>query len=103
MSGTSVVLSATTGRADQYFAGGYVEWVHAANGYKEVRMVLSSYTDRVVLSSPPSGLVVGSTMTLYPGCDHLSTTCHTKFANSINYGGMENIPKKNPFGGSTLY
>ena len=103
ITGTTVVVSPATGRADQYFAGGYAEWVHATKGDKEVRMILSSYNDRVILSSPPSGLVTGSVLTLYPGCDHLSTTCDDKFSNSINYGGMENIPKKNPFGGSTLY
>lgn len=104
VSGTSVSSASLTAHADQFFAGGYVEWIHATTGYKEMRMILSSYADgHLVLSSVPVGLVPGAALTIYPGCDHLSTTCDTKFGNSENYGGMEFIPKKNPFGGTTLY
>jgi hypothetical protein len=104
VSGTSIASPSLTAHPDQFFAGGYAEWIHVTTGYKEMRMILSSYADgHLVLSSVPVGLVPGASITLYPGCDHLSTTCDTKYANSENYGGMESIPKKNPFGGTTLY
>ena len=104
VTGTSATAASLTSFVDGYFSGGYAEWVHASTGYKEMRMILSSYADgHIVLSSVPVGLIPGSVMTLYPGCDHLSSMCDTKFNNSLNFGGMEHIPKKNPFGGTTLY
>lgn len=39
-------------------------------------------------------------VTLYPGCDHSRTTCHTKFDNVLNYGGFDWIPNKNPMADS---
>lgn len=102
VSGLTVTCSA--GEADGYFAGGYVEWTHATAGYQEQRMVTESYADgRIVLVSQPVGLVPGQPVTVYPGCDHRSATCSSKFNNAENYGGFEFTPTKNPFDGSAMY
>lgn len=104
ITGLTVTCSAATGKPVDFFAGGKVEWTHATNGYLEVHMVKSSDgSGNLVLVSQPLGLAVGATISTYPGCDHLPGTCNSKFNNSLNYGGMPYIPKKNPFGGSTLY
>jgi hypothetical protein len=49
------------------------------------------------------GIAVGQAVTLYPGCDHTTTTCDGKFSNLNNYGGFPHIPTKNPFGGSPIF
>jgi uncharacterized phage protein (TIGR02218 family) len=104
ISGATVNCAAAVGAAVDHFAGGFVTWVHAEKGYLEQRMVKSSdASGNLVLTSQPPGLVVGMTISTYPGCDHLPETCHSKFNNSLNYGGMPYIPTKNPFNGSTLY
>jgi uncharacterized phage protein (TIGR02218 family) len=102
VSGLTVTCSGS--EADTYFAGGYVEWTHATAGYQEQRMVTESFADgRIVLVSPPLGLVPGQPIKVYPGCDHLSATCKAKFNNALNYGGFEFAPTKNPFDGSAMY
>lgn len=103
ISGNTVTCALAAGQAINYFAGGYVTWVHATSGYDEMRMVKSSLSGAFELTAPPAGLVVGATISTYPGCDHLPTTCNSKFNNSLNYGGMPFLPTKNPFGGSTIY
>jgi len=74
---------------DNYFLNGEVLWnSQKRNIIKHVGLTLK-------LTSPfklqPAGIV-----TLYPGCDHLETTCETKFSNRINYGGFTKLPTKNP-------
>lgn len=44
----------------------------------------------------------GPWVRLYPGCDHSRSMCQTRFLNSLNYGGFDWIPSKNPFGGSSI-
>jgi len=101
--GLTVTCASLAGNAG-LFSGGKITWIHNTGGYAEGRMVThSDITGRLLITSIPHGLVVGATLTAYPGCDHTSATCHSRFNNSLNYGGMEFIPKKNPFGGSTLY
>lgn len=39
---------------------------------------------------------------LYPGCDRTKSTCISKFNNLENFGGFPYIPKKNPFGGTSI-
>jgi hypothetical protein len=51
----------------------------------------------------PQGLAAGTTVTLFPGCDHTLATCSGKFSNTANYGGFPFMPTKNPFGGDPIY
>lgn len=104
ITGATVNCAAAAGAAVDHFAGGFVTWIHAASGYMEQRMVKSSdAAGNLVLTSQPPGLLVGATLSTYPGCDHSLATCHSKFNNALNYGGAPFIPTKNPFNGSTLY
>lgn len=105
LSGASVFVSGWVGGVNNYFAGGYAQWLHNTRGTVERRAIKSSNasTGQVVLSSLPLGLSAGQVVSLYAGCDHSLSTCNSKFGNSLNYGGTPFIPTKNPFGGSTLY
>jgi uncharacterized phage protein (TIGR02218 family) len=66
------------------------------------RFLVGHTGDVVILSRPLAGLVGGQTVSLYPGCDHLRTTCRDKFNNLDNFGGFPFIPQRNPFDGSSI-
>ena len=102
VSGTTITVTTMAGYADGYFAGGYMEWERSA-GVFERRMIRSQVGTSLVISFAIPGLAAAATITLYPGCDHNLSTCDTKFANRLNYGGQPYYPDKNPFGGVALY
>lgn len=104
ITGATINCVAANDKPANYFAGGYLTWIHATSGYLEQRMIKSSdVTGNLVVTSAPPGLAIGDSLTAYAGCDHEAATCDTKFGNSLNYGGWKYIPLKNPFNGSTLY
>lgn len=101
INGTTISSATFAIQADGYYAGGYVDW--EVNGNLERRFILSHTGSNIVLNLPFSGLVNGTTVRAYPGCDHLLATCNSKFNNVVNFGGQPFYPKKNPFGGSPIY
>ena len=104
-SGVSVVCQAAVGKADDYYAGGFITYTNGTAGNTEKRMIRSSVgaTGTLILHSLPVSIVGGTLANIYAGCDHLITTCDTKFNNKDNCGATPYIPVKNPFGGSTVY
>lgn len=105
ISGLDITIATTIGLGDNYFAGGFVTWTNGVRNNPEYRTVKSSVsvTGKLTLSAQTIGLSVGQEISIFPGCDHLLTTCESKFSNSINFGGTPYIPRKNPFGGSPIY
>lgn len=94
ISGSNVTFSGVSFEVG-FFDGGYIEY--AANGLTE-RVAIESYQGNTFAAlTPPEGLIVGSTITLYPGCDRTTLTCQTKFNNLANYGGFPQLPNKSPF------
>lgn len=87
---------------DGYLAGGFIRWEESAGVYA-MRAIRSHVGDVITITHPIPGLGAGATPDLYPGCDHTLDTCNSKFANSVNYGGMPYIPAKNPFGPSSIF
>lgn len=100
-----LLVPASQARGDNYFAGGIVTWSNNTTGNTERRLILSSTASdgKIVISSSPPGLAAGQAVSLYPGCDHVITTCDSKFNNVVNYRGTPYIPAKSPFGGTTLF
>lgn len=98
------VITFKSGKPDNWFAGGYVQYKNSETGVLERRHVIESTGSTITLSIPPLGLVSGKTeVTAFAGCDHAHTTCKTKFNNIINYGGQPFIPIQNPFQYSNIY
>lgn len=84
------------------FAGGYVEW--SGGGANVERRAIRDHSGGVItVNFQPVGLSVGATVDIYPGCDHTTATCNSKFDNVLNYGGMPYIPGKNPFDGTPIF
>jgi uncharacterized phage protein (TIGR02218 family) len=93
------ITSATFGLyADGHFAGGYIDFV--IDGNTERRFITDHTATTLMINLTLAGLVASSVIDAYAGCDHTLTTCHSKFGNAENYGGMPFIPVKNPFSGS---
>lgn len=105
LTGATVRVAAVIGQPTDYFAGGYINWVHNVRNNNEFRMIRASVSINgdLVLASQPTGLSIGQTVSIYAGCDHTLPTCINKFNNSLNFGGTPYIPQKNPFGGSSIY
>lgn len=101
--GGTVLSSATFALyADNYFSGGYVDW-DTGSGNLERRFIIGHVADDISLNLPFNDMPGNANIVAYPGCDHLLTTCNTKFANEDNYGGQPFYPGKNPFGGSPVF
>lgn len=82
---------------DGWFTGGII---FAADGAS--RFIVAHVGGVVTMSRPLASLAGGQVVRLYPGCDHLRTTCDTKFNNLDNFGGFPWVPTRNPFDGSSI-
>lgn len=80
------------------FTSGLMIWTH--DGRTEVRQirVASAGTNVVQIDGSTVGLVIGSSVTIAPGCNHQLTDCEVIFSNVQNFGGCPWIPTKNPLG-----
>lgn len=76
-----------------YFAAGRVD----LTGATDSRLVLASVGTLLTLLLPFGTSPLGSVVTCFAGCAHDPTTCFTRFANTINYGGFPFVPLDNPF------
>lgn len=110
MTANGLSLTPTAENPDGWFRGGFVEWQASAEGTIERRFIEDDFsttegagaTAQTTLQLTIFGIVdylaVGDTVTMYPGCDRLPTTCDGKFNNIPNYGGFEKMAGKTPFG-----
>jgi uncharacterized phage protein (TIGR02218 family) len=100
--GASITVPEADLLPDGYLAGGYVEW-DIATGIADRRMIESHAAGVLGLVGPTYGMAGGQAVRLYPGCDHILTTCQDKFGNAINFGGFPWFPGNNPFSGDPVY
>lgn len=91
--GAKVNVAAIGGKPDGWANVG--ELVHVSSGE---RMTISRQIGtEIIMQVPIVELQHGDAVEIYAGCDHQVGTCFTKFANQPNYGGMPQLPHKNPF------
>lgn len=62
------------------------------------RTILRVEADRVLLAGSLTGMSVGVTVAVYPGCSHSMDDCKNVHGNLLNFGGMPWIPLDNPVG-----
>lgn len=92
-----VVNNASGSTPDGTFTGGMIELESGA-----MRFIVNHVGSTLYLSRPFVENINGMTVNIFPGCDHLKSTCQTKFNNLLNFGGFPYIPSLNPFGGSSI-
>lgn len=95
VSGLTLTASPLASKPDDWFTYGYVE---RSNG--EVRWITEHTGATLTLSYPFKGLNPGETVSVFPGCDGLESTCRNKFNNVLNFSGFTRLPSKNPFSSS---
>lgn len=98
VSSGQIIVDGISEFSDKTFTAGYLV---AASGAS--RMITNHVgTTLSILRSMPE-LKIGDSLTIYKGCDHLFDTCKNKFDNGDSYGGFDNIPRTNPFGGKLIF
>ena len=80
--------------ATSKYVGGMVEWDGPYG--RERRTIIRVSGNVLSLSGLPSGLSVGNTVDVVPGCNHQTEDCATLHNNIVNFGGMPYIPTENP-------
>lgn len=81
-------------RDDQWFRGGRLQTTEG-----EMRFIADHVGDTITLISPLPGLESLDVVYAYWGCDHLETTCDTKFGRLDNHLGFSRLPGRSPFTG----
>lgn len=102
LTGTTIASSDLDPVADNYLAGGFIEW-EIVGGVMERRPIESNADGVLKLLGTTDGIEVGDVLTVYPGCDRTTSTCESKFNNLLNYGGFPHMPGKSPFDGDPVF
>lgn len=64
------------------------------------RTITSHNGNVITIDRPfPANVTAGMAFTAYAGCNHTRECCRELFNNTINYGGLWNLPIKNPYVG----
>lgn len=108
-----VLVPEANTHSDGFFTLGILQVVGG-----EQSLIVSHIGSELILQHPSAGLSKdfttsgygnsygagygGVAVRLYPGCDKLTGTCHSKFNNLVNYGGFPYIPSRNPMDGSSI-
>ena len=95
--GVDITVSGVSGQPDGYYSGGMLIAPSGA-----ARFISAHVGSVVTLIRPMPELEAGMMVSVYPGCDHLQSTCSSKFNNLDNFGGFPYIPTRNPFNGSSI-
>lgn len=83
---------------DGYYALGRIEcpMVSGELAVIDKRMITNYSGTEFTIRNKIEGLIIGAEVTVYPGCDGSIYTCHDRFDNLANFGGMPFIPATNP-------
>lgn len=103
VSGLTITATGLDGHADGWWEGGFMRWEISAGIY-EHRFIEGHTGNTITVDVQPLGLTPTTDISVFPGCDHTPDAggC-AKFSNILNYGGMPNIPTKNPYGSDPVF
>lgn len=79
-------------QADGYYTAGFIRRLE--NG--DFRFIISHTTEVLGLWAPFDGMDLFETVEIFAGCDHVDTTCDSKFGNLPNCGCWPLTPLENP-------
>jgi uncharacterized phage protein (TIGR02218 family) len=83
-----------------WFSGGWVEFGSGSNLVRRAILnstAVSSGALQITLARNPAPFPsISDAVALFPGCDGAASTCSSKFANFVNFGGHPFIPAANP-------
>jgi uncharacterized phage protein (TIGR02218 family) len=87
IAGSVITVAGIGGNPDNWFQNGEV--VRTTDG--ERRLIAKQVGTTLTINYPFRALLPGDALTLFAGCDHLITTCDSKFDNHENFGGHPHI------------
>jgi uncharacterized phage protein (TIGR02218 family) len=90
--GLTIEVSEADALADGYFAAGGLLEFGSRRGF-----ITAHVGPALTLFRAVPGLVVSSSVTIYPGCDRSLADCGTKFSNIGQHMGFPFIPSVDPF------
>jgi hypothetical protein len=91
ISGLDITASVFSTKSNGWFVGGKLVVGDAQ------RLIKAHTTNVVTITRAMQDAAIGNSLLAFAGCDHVPTTCNTKFNNKLNFGGNEYLPIKNPF------
>lgn len=80
----TLVVAGVSGHVDNFFSFGRM--VH--NATQQSVFILQQIFTAFILETPLVGVLPGDGVTFIGGCSHDIVTCHGKFSNAKNFGGM---------------
>lgn len=93
-SDTITIVDTALTEDDNYWRGGYVEMTSGSDsGLKREVKAFTAATDTVDLLRPFPNTTLGETYDIFPHCEKNFDRCDVDFANSIHFGGFQNIPR----------
>lgn len=102
LTGAALVSSAMATLPNGYLAGGYFEFT-SLPGVTERRAIESQSGSVLTVLGTTDGIEIGDWITVFPGCNRVTSTCNDKFNNLSNYGGYPHMPGKSPFDGDPIF
>ncbi len=91
--GSTITVTGADANGDGYYTGGWAE----SAGSTDRRLILDQTGTLLTLLLPFAESPLGTSITVFAGCDHAISTCKGKFDNVINFGGSAFVPSKNVF------
>lgn len=101
LTGRSVMTPQIDALPPGRFRGGYIEW-QTALGYIERRAIEDHPAGSFVIMEGTQGLLPGTFITAYPGCNLTKESC-ISYQNLANYGGFTDMPGRSPFDGMPVF
>lgn len=93
VTGSTITVTGADANGDGYYTGGWAESAGAADR----RLILDQTGTLLTLLLPFAESPLGTSITVFAGCDHAIATCKGKFDNVLNFGGSAFVPSKNIF------
>ncbi len=100
--GASISSGAFAAYPEGWFSGGTVEWP-IGQGEFDSRTIESHAGSVLVMLGGTLALSAGQAIRVFPGCDFLASTCHTKFNNLANLRATPQMDGKSPFDGDQVF
>lgn len=97
----TTIIAAAWNSGDTRYALGFVQWIRV-DGQTDRRTIEAQAGGVLTLLGGTDGIVVGTSVTAYPGCARTIAVCASRFNNVVNYGGFPAMPGKSPFDGNPI-
>jgi uncharacterized phage protein (TIGR02218 family) len=90
--GDSVVLAPSTNLVPAHFATGSLLWLEGKNCGLRSAILGNTANNLTLVSPPPHSIIRPLRASIVEGCDKITATCSSRFANMVNFRGEPHLP-----------